>query len=172
MDFSRSPEASLTTDIIVGYYFVSNIIHLPTNAQPTDPSGDDCFWKEDWAVLILEQRAGDTLGSLGVKVVNEGTQLNRPMFFNLGYPQDVGGTQRPYRQEGITIRRASGCEPTGPINTDADLTPGNSGGPLWLLENGVRYQYGMCSAGSPVASLFSGGNRWLAAVNKARSDFP
>jgi len=156
----------------LGYYYVSNIIHLPTNAQPTDPSGDNCYWKEDWAVLVLEQRAGDTHGFLGAKVIDPSTQLNRAMFFNLGYPQDPGGTRRPYRQDAISVRSASSCEPTGPLITDADVTPGNSGGTLWLLENGLRFQYGMCGAGSPGISLFSGGNRWLSAVNRARSDFP
>jgi V8-like Glu-specific endopeptidase len=155
----------------LGSAYATVVYHIPTNAEPSTPSADPCFWKEDWAIMILDQRLGDKYGYLGAKIVAN-DQLNRAMFFNFGYPGDKSNTVRPWRQEQITIRGNSRCEATGPMDTDADIAGGNSGGPLWLLENGSRYQYAMCSAGGADVSIHSGGNNWLNAVINLRKDQP
>jgi V8-like Glu-specific endopeptidase len=154
--------------------------------------GNICSWGEDWAVMILDQRIGDKYGYFGVKQF-DGTKVGRPNFWhegklrsgfsssgsltvNKGYPNDLGGTERPYVQQGITGKNFTECNSgvTGPISTDADTFPGQSGGPLWLLPeaDGVRYLYGVLAGGSQVESLFSGRIAFVNAVAQARRDFP
>lgn len=94
----------------------------------------------------------------------------------IGYPADLGGAERPYVQSGITGRTTAQCNSgnSGPIVTDADCMPGQSGGPLWLLPeaDGVRYLYGVVSAGDPNANLYAGRTAFVNAVANARRDFP
>jgi hypothetical protein len=62
---------------------------------------------------------------------------------------------------GYKCETASKCEPTGPMDSDADISGGNSAGPLWINENGDRYQYAICSASGRGTSIHSGGSNWL-----------
>ncbi|KAH8878918.1 trypsin-like serine protease [Thozetella sp. PMI_491] len=134
------------------------------------PSGS-CGSKEDWAIIILDQRLGDKYGYLGAKVIDPNTQLNKPIFFHFGYPGDHGA-DKPYRQEAISASSSNACEPGGPIETDADAVPGQSGGPLWINENGSRYQYGVLSLTSSTGSGFAAGGNFVNAIVRARNDFP
>jgi hypothetical protein len=79
-------------------------------------------------------------------------------------------------QQGITekniTRRNGGA--TGPIDTEADMYPGQSGGPLWLLPetDGVRCLYGGFPTGSESDTLFAGGTEFVNVVSQARKNFP
>ncbi|KAK8085945.1 trypsin-like cysteine/serine peptidase domain-containing protein [Apiospora phragmitis] len=97
----------------------------------SDPaSGGPCNEKEDWALFVLDAKLGDQLGYLGAKVYDAASQAGRAVFFNYGYPQDKSGGSRPYRMEGISVtRKEPRCDSTGPLDTDMDVSPGNSRGP-------------------------------------------
>ncbi|KAM7188384.1 Trypsin-like cysteine/serine peptidase domain containing protein [Naviculisporaceae sp. PSN 640] len=145
----------------------SNVVAVISMAQGTGA----CNQKEDWAIFVLADPIGDSTGYLGAKVIDCDAQKNRAMFFHLGYPGDKGAV-RPYRQEGITVTRCADCEPGGPLETDADAVPGQSGGPLWLLENGSRFVYGVASATSSIGTGFASGANFVNAIARARQDYP
>lgn len=50
--------------------------------------------------------------------------------------------------------------------------PGQSGGPLWLFDNGVPYVYGVASGTSDTGTGFASGANFVNAIAKARIDFP
>ena len=123
-------------------------------------------------VGILDQRLGDTLGFLSTKLVVP-SEMNRAIFYSLGYPGDKNVfAARPYRQQYVVVTSVGGCNADGPINTNADSFYGQSGGPLWLLDGGVRYQFGVLTAMGTTSTLFAGMQPWLDAVAKAKADFP
>ncbi|KAB5575268.1 trypsin-like cysteine/serine peptidase domain-containing protein [Coniochaeta sp. 2T2.1] len=135
----------------------------------------DCVVKDDWAVFILDARLGEQLGYLGAKTFDAATQLNKAQFFHYGWPQDksVGGFQ-PMRQEGISVKSlGTGCEPGGSLRTDADVSLGSLGGPLWAVENGDRFVYGVLQdEGRSDYTPFAGGANFVAAVGQTRADYP
>lgn len=133
-----------------------------------------CWVQDDWVLMLLDTRLGDTVGYLGAKALDRSTQLNRAMFFNFGYPGDLGGGSRPYRQEGITVFDADDCSTAapGPLRTDTDASGGQSGGPLWLLESGLRYQYGTTSCTSTAETTFGGGSTFVGAISGIRQSYP
>jgi V8-like Glu-specific endopeptidase len=129
----------------------------------TEPTG---------AVGIIDKRLGDSLGFLATKLIVS-SQQNQAQFFHLGYPGDKQpSTRRSYRQEAISATRINECDSNGPFATDADAMGGQSGGPIWILENGTRFQYGMCSSGGSTSTSFTGMQPWINAVAKARTDYP
>ncbi|KAF2108310.1 trypsin-like cysteine/serine peptidase domain-containing protein [Lophiotrema nucula] len=137
--------------------------------------GDICSYGDDWAIFILDQRLGDKYGYFGVRQFNA-TKANQPIFWSEGYPVNLGNTERPYVQQQITGQQVSNCNggATGPIVTDADLEGGQSGGPLWLLPeaDGVRYLYGVVSAGNSAQSFYAGRISFVNAVAQARKNYP
>ncbi|ORY11011.1 trypsin-like cysteine/serine peptidase domain-containing protein [Clohesyomyces aquaticus] len=142
---------------------------------PAGSLTDTCSYGDDWAIFILDQRLGDKYGFFGVRNFNQ-TKANQAIFWNEGYPIDLGNTERPYVQEKVTGKTVPSCNNgnTGPIVTDTDAMGGQSGGPLWLLPeaDGVRYLYGVLSAGNSQSTYFAGRVAFLNAVAKARNDFP
>lgn len=135
----------------------------------------DCAVKDDWAVFILDARLGEQLGYLGAKTFDAATQLDKAQFFSYGWPQDksVGGFQ-PTRQEGISVKSVgTGCEPGGSLRTDADVALGSLGAPLWAVENGDRFVYGVVQDETRSDyTPFAGGANFVAAVGKTRADYP
>ncbi|KAF6833036.1 glutamyl endopeptidase [Colletotrichum plurivorum] len=130
-----------------------------------------CANAYDWAIFILREEAGRKNGWLGLKVVNPDTQLNRAMFFHYGYPGDKGAN-RPYRMEGISASSATGCDRGSPVVTNTDSAGGQSGGPLWLLENGSRYVYGVHVGSAPGFSVTAGGPSLLEGYGNVLRDYP
>ncbi|KAK4216754.1 trypsin-like cysteine/serine peptidase domain-containing protein [Rhypophila decipiens] len=145
----------------------SNVVAVISMAQ----GSGSCNQKEDWAIFVLADPIGDQTGYLGAKVIDCDAQKNRAMFFHQGYPGDKGAS-RPYRQEAISVSRCADCEPGGPLETDADAVPGQSGGPLWLFENGSRFVYGVASGTSSIGTGFASGANFVNAIARARQDFP
>ncbi|KAM5349813.1 hypothetical protein ACJ41O_006318 [Fusarium nematophilum] len=154
-----------------------------------------CFQKEDWAIFILADRLGDEFGYLGAKTIDCDAQKDKPIFvcfpicrtlfslqisklnanfylakFHQGYPGDKG-LDKPYHQEGISVSRCADCVPGGPLETDADAIPGQSGGPLWNDEEGAPYLYGVLSGTGDVGSGFASGDNLVNAITKARIDY-
>jgi V8-like Glu-specific endopeptidase len=132
----------------------------------------NCDYRDDWAIMVLNQRLGERYGYLGAKTFDSSV-ANRPIFWNFGYPQDKGGN-RPFVQDLISIRNYEGCANGGPLQCEADAAGGQSGGPVWLPPdaNGARYQYGVLVAGGPGITVLSHGPSWVNAIGKARQDYP
>ncbi|KAK0732152.1 hypothetical protein B0H67DRAFT_566763 [Lasiosphaeris hirsuta] len=56
----------------------------------------------------------------------------------------------------------------GPIRTDADATPGNSGGPLWRRGGEGVWAFGVLSMTSSRDTSFAGGRNWVRAVRRVK----
>jgi hypothetical protein len=145
-----------------------------------------CYEANDWAVLILADRLGDKLGYLGVKAVDCETQANKPMFVctlsfllnltnktqsHVGYPQDKGWGVPTLQAESISIKECHTCT-IGSVRTDADGTIGQSGGPLFIVEDGLPWLYGVSSTHYLTNNGFATGPELVKAVALARKKYP
>ncbi|TDZ44716.1 Glutamyl endopeptidase [Colletotrichum trifolii] len=148
-----------------GGYDVTLVVHAAYGQEGW------CANTYDWAIFVLGDKAGTANGWLGLKIVNPDTQLNRAMFFNYGYPGDKGAN-RPYRQEGITATAATYCDRGSPVITDTDSAGGQSGGPVWINENGERYLYAIHVGSGADFSVAAGGTSFLNAYGNLLKDYP
>lgn len=143
--------------------------------------GTPCGWKNDWMIIVLDRRLGDTLGYLGAKLPRKNLE-DQAVFQHVGYPGDRGG-EEPFRVNGNTIEssRVWDCDATGPFYTDTDCAGGQSGGPHWQ-PRGVagadgHYVWGTLSVtidyGDGVAaSGWGSGDLMLSAIRQARRRYP
>src|SRR5215469_10993284 len=100
-----------------------------------DPQ-DQLDVSEDYVVVVLDQRMGDTLGWMGTRVYD--TDWNdTPYWLNIGYPFDLGSSIAPFWQNLVAFEDADnpgifGQEGAGLyMDTEsASLSKGNSGGPF------------------------------------------
>ncbi|TFK53649.1 trypsin-like serine protease [Heliocybe sulcata] len=152
-----SAPASLVTDMVAS----------TSNSGPAP-----CFAESDWALFVLEERVGDQVGWFGARVLGDGGDevVGKPVFTHVGYPEDKGNYTM-WGQTGITVRGTS-CDSTGPLDTDADVIAGQSGGPIWYDDGEDHYVYGVLSSGDDTVTRFSSGDVWLAAINKLKADYP
>lgn len=140
-------------------------------------AGSPCETKGDWAILVLDENLGDGLGYFGVKSP-DASKLDQPAFYHMGYPGDKGGSQ-PYRVVDATINSADtfDCDASGPIYSDTDTSGGQSGGPIWEMdENMDRWIWGALSIGVSWGervghSGFASGSQMIDAINKLREEF-
>lgn len=145
-----------------------------------------CYEANDWAVLILADRLGDKYGYLGVKAVDCKTQTNEPLFVctpsfirnstnktqsHVGYPQDKGWGVPTLQAESISIKECQLCAP-GSLRTDADGTIGQSGGPLFIVEDGLPWLYGVSSTHYLTNNGFAAGPDLVKVVALARKEYP
>jgi V8-like Glu-specific endopeptidase len=85
----------------------------------------------DWAVCRLYEPLGSWLGYFGYNGYNDDWE-DDPYWSIIGYPGAFAGGQRPSFQGSITSFDTDGDSNGGlEIETRADLTPGNSGGPMF-----------------------------------------
>ncbi|KAF4452320.1 hypothetical protein F53441_4838 [Fusarium austroafricanum] len=163
--------------------YALDVIMLGT-AEGIEVPGDinkmnGCAQVNDWAILILEDRLGDRYGYVGAKEIDPATQINKQLFSYVGYPTDKeaaytwdDATRRPHRQDGISVLRAETCEKCCPLLTDADSISGQSGGPLFSMEDGLVWQYGAGSGSADFGSTFASGPHFVNAVAMARKEYP
>ncbi|KAK8042438.1 trypsin-like cysteine/serine peptidase domain-containing protein [Apiospora phragmitis] len=135
-----------------------------------------CGESAEWAAFVLNERLEERLGYLGADVIDD-AHRGKPLFYNYGYPGDLDGASRPYRQQSIAVHRDTRCDATGPLDTDADMSQGQSGGSLWLEEGGNHWQYGVFSLlwfmnGVYYMTSFAGGDGFVAGVVHARETWP
>ncbi|MBC7980774.1 MAG: trypsin-like serine protease [Armatimonadetes bacterium] len=85
----------------------------------------------DWAVCRLYEPLGAALGYFGYNGYTDNWE-NDPYWSIIGYPSAIAGAQRPTFQGSVTSDDTDGDSNGGlEIETKADLTPGNSGGPMF-----------------------------------------
>jgi V8-like Glu-specific endopeptidase len=136
-----------------------------------------CNTKSDWAVVVIDQRLGQSLGYFGVKVPDR-SLFDRPIFSHQGYPGDKDGGARPYLQTGTKVQSSNSldCDATGPFYSDTDCQGGQSGGPFWETASSGPYIWGTLSISvSGPGFTYSGwgsGSDMLGAVSRLRSEYP
>ncbi|KAK8060599.1 trypsin-like cysteine/serine peptidase domain-containing protein [Apiospora saccharicola] len=107
------------------------VIQVVTSAAS---ASDQCNYKDDWAVVVLDTRLGDARGYMSYDVMPP-AKADQAIFYSYGYPSDKSSdVSKPYRQEAITVAKKNSfqCDQYGPLNTNADANGGQSGSPLWL----------------------------------------
>ncbi|KAK8042906.1 trypsin-like serine protease [Apiospora phragmitis] len=148
-----------------------------TDVLSVDAGGSDqCNYKDDWAVVILEARLGDARGYMSYDVMDP-SKADQAIFYSYGYPSDKSSdVSKPYRQEDITVagQNSFQCDQYGPLNTNADANGGQSGSPLWLPPdaNGARVMCGVMSSSSATVTFFAGGEVWAGAIQYMLSSYP
>ena len=128
-----------------GSAWATVVIAIPIDHNPQT----NCEFKQDWSILILDQRLGDQVGYFKNLTNPNPECYDRPYLNMLGYPFDRDNSQRPYRQTNITARSQNvyACDSTGPVKTDADSVGGQSGSPLWEVNSaGEFWIWGLQSA--------------------------
>ncbi|KAK2130408.1 hypothetical protein NOF04DRAFT_1369653 [Fusarium oxysporum II5] len=174
----RSGGKSHATDVIT-------LDGLECQKKPKDGEEKfNCALLNDWAILILADRMGETHGYLGVKEFDTKTLMNKQPFSHVGFPNkflyDKG---KPLRQDGITVEKCyTSCDiPGDRLLTDADCQCGASGGPLFRMEDGLAWQYGVASSRfwdlkksqtPPDRCAFVSSTKFITAVAMARQQFP
>ena len=94
----------------------------------------------------------------------------------LGVRDQAARLRQTECQDSRSAKNVATCNSgaAGPILTKADASDGQSGGPLWQLPeaDGIRYMYGVLSAGSDTDTLFAGRTAFVNAIAQARSAYP
>lgn len=97
-----------------------------------------CTTKTDYAVLVIDKPLGDEVGWFGVTNTYPGG-VGTGDYIHMGYPNDKndGTGQRPWCVPGLLnyIHDAFTCDESGPVWTMSDNAPGQSGGPLWEIDD-------------------------------------
>ncbi|KAF4500377.1 trypsin serine protease [Fusarium agapanthi] len=174
----RSGGKSYATDIIALKGLECH--KMPRNAQEKF----NCALGNDWAILILADPMGETHGYLGVKEFDTETLMNQQTFSHVGYPtKSLYHKAKPMRQDGITVEKCyHSCDILGDrLITDADCQGGASGGPLFRMEDGLAWQYGVASSRfgdltksvtPPDRCAFVSSLKFISAVAMVRQQFP
>ena len=154
-----------------------------------DEPQDQLDVSEDYAVVVLDQPLGASLGWMGTRAYS--TDWNGGAYwFNIGYPKDLGGNQIPFLQDQVSFEDADhpgifGQEGYGLyMDTEtASLDKGSSGGPFFAFwDDSADYPgwhiIGVASAEGTLDWTFdddnwaSSGNPMVQLVIQAQSDFP
>ena len=150
-----------------------------------DEPQDQLDVSEDYVVIVLDQRLGDNLGWMGTRTYS--TDWNdQPFWLNIGYPNDLGGSQIPFWQDQVSFEDADnpgifGQEGNGLyMDTEsASLDYGNSGGPFFAFwdNNADHPGWHIVSAEGTLDWTFdddnwaSGGDPMVQLVIHAQNDF-
>jgi hypothetical protein len=89
---------------------------------------------------------------------------------HIGYPWDHGFGVPTYQGK-ISIKECQECG-IGSVRTDADGTGGQSGGPLFTIEDGLPWLYGVSSTHYLTENAFATGTDLVKAIAQARKDYP
>lgn len=128
----------------------------------TKVSGTVDFFEndEDYALLITRDRIGDLFGWMGTRTYNSSWD-GEPWWFNIGYPGSIAGGMRPtFQRDKFLDEPWYDLGPARSMSTNADLTPGNSGGPMFAFWSDGPYVVSVVSSEGSKENWCSGGS-WL-----------
>lgn len=139
----------------------------------------------DWAILRLYEPLGHMLGYFGYNGYSSDWNKT-PYWSTIGYPGAIAGGLRPSFQNGITIRDVDGDSHGGKEleSRTADVTKGNSGGPLfgWWgndprivgVVTGEGKDFEPLSVYGPwvIANVFASGSGFTKLIAWGRSHWP
>lgn len=138
----------------------------------TPPTIDSNEIKFDYVVVVLDRPAGNATGWLGTKSYSDSWD-GGTYWTHVGYPGDLTGTQRPTWQGGIALDGDFWSPDSHEsMSHQADVWPGQSGGPFWGYWNGQPFAVAVQSAHNPSNNFASGGSDLVDLVIRARAELP
>ena len=140
-----------------------------------DESDTDYVVGHDFMLCRLYEPLGKQIGFLGASTFDDDWR-GWAVWHNVGYPDDVGGGQRPAVQINQSMEDDSEDDSGQIIETEASLNHGNSGGPFfsWFTDGHVR----LCSVVSAGLSFngdrdnaLAGGNDMISLIEWGRANW-
>jgi V8-like Glu-specific endopeptidase len=115
----------------------NEVYSFVSDAKGYDPSGDVCGY--DWAILRLYNDLGKSYGYLGFNGYSDDWE-DEPYWTLVGYPGEVAKGEKPSYQSAVSIVDDDSDSNGGrELETYADTSGGNSGGPLMgMWDHDVR----------------------------------
>nr|WP_294936558.1 trypsin-like peptidase domain-containing protein [uncultured Flavobacterium sp.] len=136
------------------------------------PTIDSTEGQYDYVVVVLDRNIGNSTGWLGSKSYTDSWD-GSAVFTHAGYPGDITGGQRPTYQTGIALDGSFfQSDSHESIGHQADIWPGQSGGPFWGYWNGQPFVVATQSSQTPGENYASGGSDLVDLITKARTEFP
>jgi V8-like Glu-specific endopeptidase len=158
-------DAPVFQNYFAEYVFWSQCTQMgdPTSAQGLG---------SDNVVFVLSESPGDTLGWFGTRVYS--TSWNGGDYWShVGYPEEVGGTNRPSFVGQFPIENAYNAQCNGlDIEFAACVSPGDSGGPVFGWWDDGPHIVGVVSSSGSDGNWAAGGVQMVDLVITAQKDFP
>ncbi|KAM0355607.1 hypothetical protein ACHAO7_005488 [Fusarium culmorum] len=130
-----------------------------------------CRETDDFAILIFDKPVFEKDGYFGAKSFNCKNR-NKPIYKHAGYPLIDKKIHR-LRQDNIKVTACNVCDQALQIATDTDVDGGQSGGPLYNMDDGGAWFYGVLSGyHSKIGSIFTSGPNFVNAIAYARDKYP
>lgn len=148
--------------------------HIYWQEQVFGPWIDGTESLHDYVVVVLDRRIGDLTGWMGSRSYTDSWDGGN-YWSHIGYPQDVSGGTRPIFVGGFSLDGDDSIsDDAQPLYHQADVIPGQSGGPMFGWWDGepwprVVADQSWQNTGSNGAS---GGSKMVDLVIRARNDFP
>ena len=138
----------------------------------TGPTIDATEAREDYVVLVLDRRIGDTCGWIGSRTYSESWD-GGSYWRHIGYPGDLAGGQRPSYERDISLDGRNNSSHRQ-VWHRGDVWPGQSGGPFFAWWGGEPWPRAVCvqSWQNSQRNGASGGSRLVDLIVRARNEFP
>jgi len=138
----------------------------------TGPTIDSTEAREDYVVLVLDRRIGDTCGWMGSRTYSDSWD-GGTYWRHIGYPGDLAGGQRPSYERDIALDGRDSASHRA-VWHRGDVWPGQSGGPFFAWWDGEPWPRVVCvqSWQNSQRNGASGGSRLVDLIIRARNEFP
>jgi len=147
-------------------------IHWYAYQQVTPPTIDGNEGLEDYCVIVLDRRMGDTVGWMGSRTYSEDWD-GGTYWRHIGYPNDLAGAEQPSYERDISLDGRD-TDTAREIWHMGDVSVGQSGGPFfaWWGEEPWPRVVGVQSWESAARNGASGGSHLVQCIISALNDFP
>jgi V8-like Glu-specific endopeptidase len=135
----------------------------------------------DWAILRLYEPLGQWLGYFGYNGYSEDWD-DQPWWSVIGYPSAIANGMRPSFQGGITVGDVDSDDGGGEeLESDtADISPGDSGGPMFGWWGGDPRLIGVVSGEEEITfpwtwdqdNIMAGGSGFTSLIGWGRTNWP
>jgi hypothetical protein len=149
------------------------VAYADTYVGPGQISDSDS--DEDYAVVVLDRRLGDTYGWLGSRTYDSGWDDETSAWWSIGYPQDVNASgDVPCYQRDFYLNELGADYGSARLirSQTFDNWPGQSGSPVFGFWGDGPYAVGVVSGEGDDYNYISGGSLLPSLVSQARSEHP
>ena len=131
---------------------------------------------DDYAVIVLDQRLGDSFGWFGARTYSDSWDDEVLPWRNIGYPQDFSSTGdlATYQRDFALDEEDFDSDSAGKVllSDTFDNWPGQSGGPVFGFWSDGPYVVGVTSGESGSNNFVAGGERLTGLIRRARQNHP